>query len=72
MIKLTQLNYKIIFCNYNNKRSAIIYDDNEKRIANIISYNTNTFKIWISTTKFNFNKYESSVSGIEINTYYST
>lgn len=50
---LTQQDYKIIFKNFNNKSYAIIYDQHSNRIQNIISNNTNTFKLWISTHPFN-------------------
>ena len=49
--KLTQQNYKIVFNKYNNKIYAILHDTKGNRIHNIISNNTNTFKIYLSTQK---------------------
>jgi len=52
--KLTQQNYKIVFNKYNNKIYVILYDTKGNIIHNIISNNINTFKIYISTQKINF------------------
>jgi len=63
--QLTQQNYKIIFNTINNKPCAIIYDKNGKRIYNSYSNNSNTFKVWILTHKFNSSNNEINIANLK-------
>jgi len=73
---LFQQNYKIIFNTIQNKPSAIIYNYNNKRIANLTSNNYNTFKL-ISKEKLNFdpsiinNNYELHLSTLKSSERYN-
>ena len=53
--KLIQQNYKLVFNSNNNIPELIIYNNYGKRITNVTSKSSNTFKIWITIKMINFN-----------------